>query len=113
MTVVSFDTHKAEKTLTGVGLEEKVAEAIVAVAGDVVPENVATKADIGNLKADIGNLKADIGNIRADVGSLKVGIERDIAHLELRLMNRMIVVMCAGIAVLGFIIVVVQFMPGN
>ena len=99
MSAVAFDTLKAKKTLTGVGVEEEVAEAFVAVAGNVVPENVATKADIGN--------------IRADFGSLKVGIERDIARLELRLMNRMIVVMSAGIAVLGFIMVAIRFIPGN
>ena len=92
MTAVFFDTLGAKKTLTGVGVEEKVAEAIVAVAGDAVLEDVATKADIRSLKADI---------------------ERDIARLKVSLMNGMIVVMGAGIAVLGFIIVVVEFIPGN
>ena len=106
MSAVAFDTLKAKKTLTGVGVEEEVAEAFVAVAGNVVPENVATKADIGNLKADIGNLKAGIG-------TLKVGIERDMARLEVRLTNRITVLFGTGIAILGFIIVAIRFIPGN
>ena len=85
-----------------------------------VSENVSTKADIGNLKVDIGNLRTEISNLKADIGNLiteisnlKVDIERDMARLEVRLMNRMTVVVSVGIAVLGFIIVVVEFIPGN
>ncbi len=92
MSAVAFDTLKAKKTLTGVGVEEEVAEAFVAVAGNVVPENVATKADIGNLK---------------------VSIERDMARLEVRLTNRITVLFGTGIAILGFIIVAIRFIPGN
>ena len=79
MSAVAFDTLKAKKTLTGVGVEEEVAEAVVAVAGDAVPGDVATKGDVDNLKTVI-----------------EATIERDIARLEVRMILTMVGVTIAA-----------------
>ncbi len=53
MTTLAFDTHKAVKALKEAGFEDAQAEAVVATVGDAIGGNVATKADIAELKADI------------------------------------------------------------
>ena len=57
MATLAFDTHKAVKTLKEAGFEEIKAEAMVTTFGNAMSENVATKADVAELKAE---LKADI-----------------------------------------------------
>lgn len=53
MNAVAFDTHEAVKTLTQAGAEESLAEAVVATVSNAMSENVATKADIAELRADM------------------------------------------------------------
>ncbi len=53
MTTLALDTHKAVKTLREAGFEETQAEAMVATFGNAMSENVATKADIAELKAEL------------------------------------------------------------
>ena len=53
MSSVAFDTHEAVKTLTQAGAEESLAEAVVATVSNAMSENVATKADIAELRADM------------------------------------------------------------
>ena len=93
MSAVAFDTLKAKKTLTGVGVEEEVAEAFVAVAGDAVPEDVATKGDVDNLKTVI-----------------EATIERDIARLEVRMILTMVGI---AIAASGTTIAALSSILGN
>ena len=49
----AFDTLKAMRVLTGAGMQEPVAEAVVTTMNDAVTEGVATKADIVNLRAEL------------------------------------------------------------
>ena len=53
MPAYTFDTLKAMRTLTDAGMQEPVAEAVVATMNDAVTEGVATKADIVNLRAEL------------------------------------------------------------
>ena len=62
MPAYTFDTLKAMRTLTDAGMQEPVAEAVVATMNDAVTEGVATKADIAELKVE---LKADIAVLKA------------------------------------------------
>ena len=58
----AFDTHAAVKTLREAGADEAMAEAIVntaSAAAGVDRDDLATKADIADLKADM--LKVAIG----------------------------------------------------
>lgn len=60
MTTIAFDTYKAVKALKNAGFEEVQAEAVVATVGDAMGENVATKADIAEIRAEIAGLRADV-----------------------------------------------------
>ena len=51
MPAYAFDTLKAMRTLTGAGMQEPVAEAVVTTMNDAVTEGVATKADLANLES--------------------------------------------------------------
>ena len=56
MTAAAFDTHAAVKTLREAGADEAMAEAIVntaSAAAGADRDELATKADIADLKADM------------------------------------------------------------
>lgn len=57
MATRTFDTYKAVKDLEQVGIDEDVARVMVGMVGDAMTENVATKADLENLRLEI---KADM-----------------------------------------------------
>ena len=62
MSTLAFDTHKAVKALQAAGAAEPLAEAVVATVGEAVGENVATKADIAEVKAE---LKTELAEMEA------------------------------------------------
>ena len=62
MTTLAFDTHRAVKALCEAGAAEPLAEAVVATVGEAIGGNVATKADIAEVRAE---LKAEIGGLEA------------------------------------------------
>ena len=64
MTTLAFDTHAAVKALKEVGFEEAQAEAVVTTVGDAMTENVATKADVTELRTE---MKHDIADLRAEM----------------------------------------------
>ena len=75
MTTLAFDTHAAVKALKEVGFEEAQAEAVVTTVGDAMTGNVATKADVTELRTaterDIADLRAemkhDIAELRTEM----------------------------------------------
>ena len=72
-----FDSHRFVKRLTKAGLSEEVAEILADEHTRlVVPEDVATKADVGAVKADVGAVKADVEAVKADVEALDAKVER-------------------------------------
>ena len=62
MTTIAFDTYKAVKALKKAGFEEVQAEAVVATVGEAMGENVATKADMAEIRAEIAGLRAEVAN---------------------------------------------------
>ena len=62
MVALAFDTDKAVKALREAGADEALAEAVVATVGDAIGGNVATKADLAEVKAE---LKADLAEMEA------------------------------------------------
>ena len=67
MTAAAFDTHAAVKTLREAGADEAMAEAIVntaSAAAGADRDELATKADIADLRADM--LKVAIGVVIAN-----------------------------------------------
>ncbi len=58
LTALASDTYKAVKALREAGADEALAEAVVATVGDAIGGNVATKADLAEVKADIAEVEA-------------------------------------------------------
>ena len=67
MPAYAFDTLKAMRTLTDAGMQEPVAEAVVATMNGAVTEGVATKADLANLES---RLMTEISSIKWVLGFL-------------------------------------------
>ena len=70
MTAAAFDTHAAVKTLREAGADEAMAEAIVntaSAAAGADRDELATKADIAEVRADIADLKADMPKVAIGV----------------------------------------------
>ena len=113
---IAFDTHRFVKNLTGHGFTEEQAEVLATEHVTLLNSNLATKADIENLraatKADIENLrattKADIENLRAttkaDIENLRAATKADIAGAKAELLKWMFGAMAAqtGIIVAVF-----------
>lgn len=53
MTSLAFDTLKAAKALRAAGFDDARAEAVISTVGNAIGRNVATKADIHEMKADL------------------------------------------------------------
>lgn len=101
----AFDTLKATKLLKASGFEETQAEAVVATVRDAVSDNVATKADMGELRAEMGALRAEF---KADMGELRAELKADIAELRAS-MYRM--VLTTSLAVIGATVSLVKLLP--
>ncbi len=77
-----FDTHKAVKALREAGADEPLAEAVVVTIGDAFGENIATRADLGEVKTE---LKADVAAVRAELGEVKTELKADVAAVRVDL----------------------------
>ena len=84
---------KAAKLLQQAGFDEPQAEAVVTTVGEALTENVATKADLTEVKTDLGRLEA---TLRAGIAALGAEVKTDLADLATGL-YRQLWVMAAGI----------------
>ena len=90
MSALAFDTHKAVTALKQAGFEETQAEAVVNTMGEALGGNVATKADLTEvraaLEADVAAVKADLEQLRtetkADLAAVQAKLEADIAGVK-------------------------------
>ena len=71
MNIPAFDTQKAVKAFTGVGFDDKQAEAVVTTMTDVMSQNFATKADLEN-----------------SIDKLRNDLEKSINNLEIRIAGK-------------------------
>ena len=63
MNAATFDTYAAAKRLRDAGFDERQAEAAVSMMRDAAGadrEQLATKADLAEVRADLADLKADM-----------------------------------------------------
>jgi hypothetical protein len=81
MTALAFDTHKAVKALKEAGFGDAQAEAVVGTVGDAVGGNVATKADIADLRTEIAELKADMLKVAIGIVVANAGLTLAIVKL--------------------------------
>ena len=96
-----FDSHRFVKRLTKAGLSEEVAEILADEHTRlIVPEDVATKADVGAVRAEMATkadveavraemaTKADVEAVRAEMAT-KADLHREIAASEARMEQRL------------------------
>lgn len=108
MGILAFDTHKAVKVLRDAGADEHLAEAVVDTIGSAMGENVATKADITELKTDIDELKVAT---KADIAELKIATKADIAELKVWLLGHLWV--AVGVIIGALSLLAYLFLPNR
>lgn len=96
--MTAFDTLKATKLLKESGFEETQAEAVVATVRDAFVDNVATKADMAELRAEF---KADMGELRAE-------LKAEIAELRASTYR---IVLTTSLAVIGATVSLIKLLP--
>jgi len=79
MSALAFDTHKAVTALKQAGFEEAQAEAVVNTMGEALGGNVATKADLTEVRAA---LEADMAVMKADLTEVRAALEADMAVMK-------------------------------
>ncbi len=79
MSALAFDTHKAVTALKQAGFDEGQAEAVVNTVGEAIGGDVATKADLTEVRA---SLEADIAAVKADIDQLRLTTQADIAAVK-------------------------------
>ena len=96
---IAFDTHRFVKRLTGSGFTERQAETLADEHVALLNANLATKADIAEIKADVEALrletKADIAEIKAGMEALRQETKADIATVKADLLKWMLGAMIA------------------
>ena len=71
MTVATFDTYAAAKTLRQAGFNEGQAEAAVAMVRDAITEGVATRSDVAGVEGQLATLKGELSALKGEFVALK------------------------------------------
>jgi hypothetical protein len=66
-----FNALKYIKSLEAVGFRREQAEAQIQLVFDAIEEDVATKADITEVRSDFAKLRGEFGELKADFGELR------------------------------------------
>ncbi len=104
MAIFAFDTLQEKQALTDVGVEDRHAIAFVGLASKSVPENVATKEDIAELRAE---LRAEL---KTDIVDLKTELKTGFANRKVEIANQNVHMMYGLLAATGVMIVAVIFL---
>jgi len=123
MSALAFDTYKAVTALKQAGFEEAQAEAVVNTMGEALGGNVATKADLTEvraaLEADMTAMKAaletDIAAVKADIEQLRSETKADLATMradmaeQFTALYKQLWIMAVGIV--GLTVTLVKLIP--
>ena len=123
MSALAFDTYKAVTALKQAGFEEAQAEAVVNTMGEALGGNVATKADLTEvraaLEADMTAMKAaletDIAAVKADIEQLRGETKADLATMradmaeQFTALYKQLWIMAVGIV--GLTVTLVKLIP--
>ena len=71
MTVATFDTYAAAKTLRQAGFNEGQAEAAVAMVRDAITEGVATRSDVAGIEGQLTTFKGELSALKGELATLK------------------------------------------
>ena len=86
MGAVAFDTHKYVKSLVSAGMPEPQAEIIADKQAELVTEQLATKADVTDIRRDMKQMEArlqgEIVTVKRDMKEMEAGLRRDMKQME-------------------------------
>ena len=82
---LEFDTLRVTKALRNAGFEEAQAEAVAVAVKSAVTDNVATKADVKELKSDM--VKMETG-IRSDMKGMEARMDVKFSALEAKIIEQ-------------------------
>ena len=68
---IAFDTHRFIKRLTQTGFTVQQAEALADEQVNLLDSNLATKADLMNIKVEIEKVKVEIEKVKAEIEKVK------------------------------------------
>ena len=91
MTAAAFDTYAAAKRLRDAGFDERQAEAAVSMVRDAAGadhEQLATKADLAELRADLAGLETRMYGAFWIQAAALIGTQLAIAGFVVRLLNQ-------------------------
>lgn len=74
MNANTFDTHAAVTALRDAGLDEAPAVAIVNTVRDAAGADrgeLATRADLADVRTDLADVRADVRAVRAELGTIR------------------------------------------
>ena len=104
--------HKAVMALKQAGFEEAQAEAVVNTMGEALGGNVATKADLTEvravLEADMVAVKADIEQLRSETKADLAAVRADMAE-QFTALYKQLWIMAVGIV--GLTVTLVKLIP--
>ncbi|MCE2484464.1 MAG: hypothetical protein J4F42_03035 [Desulfurellaceae bacterium] len=105
MSAPAFDTHKAVMALKQAGFEESQAEAVVNTMGEALGGNIATKADLTEVRAALeGDLAAVKAKLETDIAVVRTEMAEQFAALYKQLW-----LMAVGIV--GLTVTLVKLIP--
>jgi hypothetical protein len=86
-----FDTLRLSRTLREKGrFPPEQAEALAKALGEVMQDELATKADVGGVKSDLAAVKAELtaeigraeADLKAEIGQVEAGLKAEIGRVE-------------------------------
>lgn len=77
-----FDTLAMSKRLRSVGVPEEQANEQVEIIAEVFKHNMATQADVQNIRKDITLIKREIADVRAELKKDIADVRKEIADLR-------------------------------
>jgi hypothetical protein len=114
MPSMAFDTLRASRTLRDAGVEERMAEAIVAVVGQTAGppsiEHLATRDDLQLTKAE---LRAESGALRTEIAGVRAEIAAAEGRLRETLRQQGWAQLGAMTALLGLAVAAIRLLPGG
>ena len=92
--VIAFDTHQFVKNLTAHGFTEEQAEVLATEQVNLLNSNLATKADIAEVRREIAEVQREVAEVQRDIEALRqetkaeiAGVRREIEALKAGLLK--------------------------
>ena len=99
-----FNALKYIKSLEAVGFLREQAEAQVQLVMDAMKDELATKADIAEIRSDFATLRSEFSELKGNFSDLRGEFSEFKVEIILRLGGLMVACTTAATGILGFLI---------